>query len=79
MIFYDAHNHLHDAACSRTPRTSTPRSHACRCGGAVVNGTEEGDWDAVAACARAHAWVRPAFGPAPVARSPPVPPIGSNG
>jgi len=73
MIFYDAHNHLHDARLLAHSADIDAALARLPLRGAVVNGTEEGDWDAVAACARAHAWVRPAFGLHPwrvAARSP---------
>ncbi len=62
MRFYDAHNHLHD------PRLDAVRVEAIaevrRLGlqQAVVNGTREADWPAVAKLAAEHAWLRPSFG-----------------
>ncbi len=69
----DAHNHLHD------PRLDAHRAailaELTRLGitRAVVNGTREDDWPAVAALARAHPWIVPSFGLHPwhvAARSP---------
>jgi TatD DNase family protein len=58
----DAHNHLHDARLepwraellAELPKLGVQR--------AVVNGTREADWPAVAALAKEQAWVRPSFG-----------------
>lgn len=58
----DAHNHLQDARLApHLPAVLgalAPLGLMC----AVVNGTREEDWPAVAARAREHAWVRPSFG-----------------
>jgi TatD DNase family protein len=59
---FDAHNHLQDprldpwreAFLRELPRHGVRR--------AVVNGTRESDWDAVAALARTESWVQPSFG-----------------
>lgn len=61
-MLYDAHNHLHDARLApHLPRILEElRPFDLR--GAVVNGTREDDWDAVAAIAAQHAWVIPSFG-----------------
>lgn len=62
MTFYDAHNHLHD------PRLDPYREEVLRelpalgVAGAVVNGTSEADWQAVADLAAAHEWIVPSFG-----------------
>ena len=62
MIFYDAHNHLHDARLQAHAAAIDAMLQHLPLRMAVVNGTEESDWDAVAAMARERAWVRPAFG-----------------
>ncbi len=58
-MFYDAHNHLHDARLA--PHLSAILD-TLDLRGAVVNGTREDDWPAVAALASGHAWVLPSFG-----------------
>jgi TatD DNase family protein len=61
-VLTDAHNHLHD------PRLDTCRDEFLRelpglgLRRAVVNGTREGDWPAVAALAARVPWVVPSFG-----------------
>lgn len=58
MNFCDAHNHLHDARldfCRATILKECPWP-------AVVNGTRESDWDAVAGLCDTHPGLRPAFG-----------------
>lgn len=62
MRLIDAHNHLHDARLA--PYRAKVIAELERGGieAAVVNGTQEEDWGAVAALAEEHAWVRPAFG-----------------
>ncbi len=62
MNFIDAHNHLQDAQLApHLPEiiTELERLGISR---AVVNGTREDDWPAVAALAAQHAWVVPSFG-----------------
>lgn len=59
--FIDAHNHLHD------PRLSPVRGELLRTlpgivGCAVVNGTRESDWSAVAELAAENPWIIPSFG-----------------
>lgn len=62
MRLYDAHNHLQDerlrpwlpGILASLPELGV----TC----AVVNGTREEDWEAVARLARAHAWIKPSFG-----------------
>lgn len=60
---YDAHNHLQDDWL-RPHREHVFADLAAldTLRGAVVNGTEESDWDDVDALAREHPWVRPSFG-----------------
>lgn len=58
----DAHNHLHDARLLPWRSeflTELPALGVCR---AVVNGTREDDWPAVAALAVQVPWVLPSFG-----------------
>lgn len=59
---YDAHNHLQDERLRSWRAQGLATLPAAGLAEAVVNGTREADWPAVAALARAHAWVRPAFG-----------------
>lgn len=55
----DAHNHFHDARLQpHLPAILSALDLQC----AVVNGTSERDWSAVAALAAEHAWVLPSFG-----------------
>ncbi len=58
----DAHNHLHDARLA--PHLSEIRPALARLAveRAVVNGTREADWAAVAALAAEQTWVLPSFG-----------------
>ncbi len=61
-MLYDAHNHLQDDRLdpfrddilATLPQTGLAEM--------IVNGSCEEDWPAVAALARQHAWIRPAFG-----------------
>ena len=59
MKLIDAHNHLHDARLAPHLREIL-RTLDLQC--AVVNGTREDDWPAVASLAAEHAWVLPSFG-----------------
>lgn len=61
-LLFDAHNHLQDDRLLpwREEILSTLPGNGLE--EAVVNGSEEADWPAVAELARRHAWVRPAFG-----------------
>lgn len=58
----DAHNHLHDLRLA--PHLPAILAELARLGitRAVVNGTREDDWPAVAALARAQPWIIPSFG-----------------
>ena len=60
--FYDAHNHLQDEWLAPHRETIVRDLAALGIAGAVVNGTTEADWDAVAVLAEAHPWVYPSFG-----------------
>lgn len=61
-MLIDAHNHLHDARL--VPYRAAIFAELARLGvtRAVVNGTRESDWPAVAELAREKAWVLPSFG-----------------
>ncbi len=51
MLLYDAHNHLHDARLRKLERAALLRQlDAAGVQAAGVNGTEPGDWQAVADC-----------------------------
>jgi TatD DNase family protein len=58
----DAHNHLHDQRLA--PHRAEILAELAKIGitRAVVNGTREDDWDAVATIAREHPFVLPSFG-----------------
>lgn len=62
LPLYDAHNHAHDdwLAPHRERIDADLRATGLR--RAVVNGTCEADWPAVAALAARHAWVFPSYG-----------------
>lgn len=59
MKLIDAHNHLQDARLQ--PHLATILA-GLDLQNAVVNGTSESDWPAVAALAAQHSWVIPSFG-----------------
>lgn len=58
----DAHNHLQDEWLDPHREAIVAELRAVGVGAAVVNGTEEADWQAVAALADAHPWVIPNYG-----------------
>jgi TatD DNase family protein len=58
----DAHNHLHDARLAAHHAQILPLLAQLGVQRAVVNGTRENDWPAVAALAAKHSWVIPSFG-----------------
>ncbi len=62
MRLYDAHNHLQDSRLDAVRPSLDASLRQTGLVEAVVNGSAEDDWAAVAALARAHAWVRPSFG-----------------
>jgi TatD DNase family protein len=62
MKLLDAHNHLHDARLAPHLAAILPKLSQVGVQRAVVNGTREDDWDAVAALARDHRWIVPSFG-----------------
>ena len=59
---FDAHNHLHDARLLPWRAEILAELPALGVRGAVVNGTREDDWAAVAALAADTPWVLPSFG-----------------
>jgi TatD DNase family protein len=61
-MLLDAHNHLHDARLNPWREQIVSELRSIRLGGAVVNGTSEEDWPAVAALAKELPWVIPSFG-----------------
>lgn len=62
MKLFDAHNHLHDFRLA--PRRGEILRELARLGvaGAVVNGTRESDWDAVAELAHTEPWLTASYG-----------------
>lgn len=62
MNLIDAHNHLQDPRLARRRKEILPELERLGVTRAVVNGTREGDWPAVAALAAKHSWVLPSFG-----------------
>ncbi len=60
--WYDAHNHLHDARLAEIREDAIAHLTAIGIKGAVVNGTSELDWPAVATLAARVPWVIPSFG-----------------
>ncbi len=58
----DAHNHLQDERLAPCRAAVFRDLEAVGIARAVVNGTTEADWEAVAALARAHSWVLPSYG-----------------
>ena len=61
-MLYDSHNHLHDARLAPYLPSILDDLRSLDLGGAVVNGTREDDWSAVAALAAQHSWIIPSFG-----------------
>jgi len=62
MEICDAHNHLHDARLLPQRAEIIAELSRLNVTRAVVNGTREGDWKAVAALAGAESFVLPSFG-----------------
>ncbi|MGA3169535.1 MAG: TatD family hydrolase [Chthoniobacteraceae bacterium] len=62
MKYFDAHNHLQDEWLAPHLPEIFAALHKMGMGGAVVNGTVDGDWDAVARLAREHDWIIPSYG-----------------
>lgn len=61
-MLYDAHNHLHDARLAPHLPAILDALRPLDLRGAVVNGTCEDDWEAVAALTAQHSWIIPSFG-----------------
>lgn len=61
-MYIDAHNHLQDTWLQPHLERLGEQLGALGLTKAVVNGTCEDDWDAVAALARRFPWVRPSYG-----------------
>ncbi|TDU71198.1 TatD DNase family protein [Prosthecobacter fusiformis] len=61
-MLYDAHNHLQDERLDPWRPQVMAELATSGLTEAVVNGTSEEDWQAVASLARQHSWVRPSFG-----------------
>jgi TatD DNase family protein len=61
-MWLDAHNHLQDPRLAMLANAWLPALQSLPVGGAVVNGTSEADWPAVADLAARHSWVVPSFG-----------------
>ena len=62
MILLDAHNHLQDDALAPYREAVVRDLESLGITRAVVNGTTERDWEAVAALAREYPWVIPSYG-----------------
>ena len=62
MTYWDAHNHLHDVRLAAGRDSFLGELANLPLGGAVVNGTREDDWDAVASISRDHAWIAASYG-----------------
>jgi len=62
MVLFDAHNHLQDEWLAPHLAGIVDTLEALGIGGAVVNGTIEGDWEGVARLGRERAWVIPSYG-----------------
>lgn len=61
-MYYDAHNHLQDGSLAPHLDQIGRQVEALGLAGAVVNGTCEEDWSAVAALARRFTWIHPSYG-----------------
>lgn len=61
-LLFDAHNHLQDDWLQPHRDTVLSSLRAINLTGAVVNGTEEGDWSEVARLAGQHDWILPSYG-----------------
>ncbi|MEP6671458.1 MAG: TatD family hydrolase [Chthoniobacter sp.] len=62
MPYLDAHNHLHAARLAPHRAAILQQLAQLPLERAVVNGTREDDWDAVATLGREHSFVLPSFG-----------------
>lgn len=61
-MFYDAHQHLHDARLVPFRASIMAQLPQLGIAGGIVNGTSESDWESVAAFCAAYPGQRPAFG-----------------
>ena len=61
-MYYDAHNHLQDEWLAPHLERVIQAVEEMGIGGAVVNGTIDSDWPAVARLARERPWVIPSYG-----------------
>ena len=61
-MLFDAHNHLQDEALVPHLPGVLLECERAGIGRAVVNGTQEADWERVEALAAAHPWVFPSYG-----------------
>lgn len=59
---FDAHNHLQDGRLAPFLNDILRQVPALGIACAVVNGSAEDDWEAVAVLATEHAWIKPSFG-----------------
>lgn len=59
---FDAHNHLQDDRLAPFLSDILQQIPALGIACAVVNGSAEDDWEAVAALATQHTWIKPSFG-----------------
>ena len=62
MKLCDAHTHYHFPALAPRWAEVWPVARQAGVSAAVVNGTSEADWSAVAAFVSQHPWARPAYG-----------------
>ena len=62
MTYFDSHNHLQDAWLAPHLPQVLETLEKIGIAGAVVNGTVDGDWEAVARLARERPWVIPSYG-----------------
>jgi len=60
--YFDAHNHLQDEWLAPHLPEVIDELEKTGIAGAVVNGTIDSDWDAVAELARKHPWIIPSYG-----------------
>jgi TatD DNase family protein len=61
--YFDAHNHLHDTRLKTHRESCIAAMSELPVAGAVVNGTREDDWNAVATLAAQHpTWITASFG-----------------
>jgi TatD DNase family protein len=62
MKYFDAHNHLQNESLAPHLPGVLETMEKMGVAGAVVNGTIDGDWEAVSRLARERAWVIPSYG-----------------